>query len=128
MDNEIIHIIDKSERTNMSGPSTQYLCFRKFSDTKFELSIRAYLILGEIKDYYDEDAASYFVPDEIDGWSVNGADGEYVIGHLLVNQRDDILPIEFNSIDDPNVVEWLTYAKKYDDRIINDIKSHIAQY
>ena len=128
MDNEIIHIIDKSERTNMSGPPTQYLCFRKFSDTKFELSIRAYLILGEIKDYYDEDAASYFVPDEIDGWSVNGADGEYVIGHLLVNQSDDILPIEFNSIDDPNVVGWLTYAKKYDDKIINDIKSHIAQY
>ena len=72
MDNEIIHIIDKSERTNMSGPWTQYLCFRKLSDAKFELSIRGYLILGEIKDYYDEDVASYFVPDEIDGWSVNG--------------------------------------------------------
>jgi len=83
--------------------------------------------LGEIKDYYDERSDTYSYPDKINGWSVRGAEGEYVVGHLMVNQSDEIMPIEFSSVDEPEVMEWLSYPKKYPDKAINKIRSHIQE-
>jgi len=122
-----ILIIDETEVSTMTGSWTEYLCLRKLSSNRFELSVRGFQILGEIKDYYDERSDTYSYPDKINGWSVRGAEGEYVVGHLMVNQSDEIMPIEFSSVDEPEVMEWLSYPKKYDDKIINDIRSHIEK-
>jgi hypothetical protein len=122
-----IHIIDKSEESTMTGSWTEYLCLRKVSVEIFELSVRGYMILDEIEKYYDEETDVYSYPDEIDGWSVMGTEGVYIIGHNLINQSDNVSPIEFTSVDDPEVIGWLSSPKKYDDKIINDIRSHIKQ-
>ena len=67
------------------------------------------------------------IPKEIDGWPVVKVEGEYIVGGLLLNNSDDILPIEFSSTDDPDLLEWLIDAGKNDKRIIDDINSLMSQ-
>ena len=122
-----IHIIDEWDESSMLCMWTEYLCLQKLENSNYELSVRGYQILDDLQKYYDEDLDIFDIPKEIDGWPVVKVEGEYIVGGLLLNHSDDILPIEFTSTDDPDLIEWLIDAGKNDKRIIDDINSLITQ-
>lgn len=127
MDAANIYIIDQWDDISKFCNWTKYVCFQKLENNNFQLSIRSYQILNELKHYYCEKSDLYRMPNEIDGYPVVRVDGEYVVGGPLLNDRDDIWPIEFTKIDDPSVVEWLIALDKYDDQLLDDITALMTQ-
>lgn len=127
MDIGKIYIIDEWDESSMISMWTEYLCLQKLDDSNYELSIRGYQILDDLQKYYDEEMDTFDIPKEIDGWPVVKVEGEYIVGGPLLNHSDDIWPIEFESTDDPNVVEWLNDAGKNDKHIIDHINSVITE-
>ena len=75
-----LKIIAERERSGMASVWDEYLCLRKVSETEYELSVRAYEVLAEGWDYYDEETEGYDLPDEINGKGVVGFVDEWIVG------------------------------------------------
>jgi hypothetical protein len=101
-----LEIIEGREQSSMSSSWSEYLCLERKSSSTFELSIRGYEFIGEIRDYSDEDGEEN-LPDQIDGKTVVGTVDEYVVGGNLVPITDDQETVEFSQPDQVEVIEWL---------------------
>ena len=75
-------IIDDRERYGWVDSWREYLCLEKLSEG-FELTIRSHIVLAESGEYFDEDGEELELPEEINGNSVLGFDGDYIIGEEL---------------------------------------------
>jgi hypothetical protein len=103
---------------------TQYLVLERLEDGKFKLDIRAYELLAEASEYYDEEKDDWNLPGQIDGKDVMGVEDEYVIGgDLLENSYDT----EFDTrivftLPDQDILEgWLKKIGWFDDNILKSL-------
>ena len=62
------------------------------------------------------------MPKKIAGSPVVRTEDAYVVGGQLINHDDDIMPIEFTDIQDPEVIGWLNYAECNDLSTVTRIK------
>jgi hypothetical protein len=111
-----LKILDEREQIHMTASWTEYLCFQRMEDNRFELSIRGYEILGEVREFVmaddnlEDDDYEFELPKEIEGQAVAGIEGEYIVGHALVNHSDEHWPISFANPSDGELRDWLDYA------------------
>ncbi|MCP4124979.1 MAG: hypothetical protein GY751_24825 [Bacteroidetes bacterium] len=102
-----LEILEFDERSSMASSWTEFVCIERITADEFELSIRGYQAIGEISDYWDEEAGEYLLPDKIDGLKVHGTEDEVVVGGNLVLQSDDEGILIFTDPNSGSVTEWL---------------------
>jgi hypothetical protein len=103
---------------------TQYLVLERLEDGKFKLDIRAYELLAEVSEYYDEEKEDWNLPGQIDGKDVVGVEDEYVIGgDLLENSYDTEIDTKIIfTLPDQDILEsWLKKIGWFDDDIIKSL-------
>ena len=100
-----LKIIDERERSGMASVWDEYLCLRKVSETEYELSVRAYEVLAEGWDYYDEETEGYDLPDEINGKGVVGFVDEWIVGGSLI-ETEAFKSLLFKDLNHPDVTQW----------------------
>ena len=115
-----LEIIEKREMSSMTGSRDEYLCLENLSDSKYELSIRGYEVLGEVRNFMDDDG-EISLPDEIDGIEVVSNDGEYIFGGTLVMTSDDYGEVEFTDSQHKDVSDWLEWVNWDSDNIRKEI-------
>jgi len=115
-----LEIIEKREMSSMTGSRDEYLCLENLSDSKYELSIRGYEVLGEVRNFMDDDG-EISLPDEIDGIEVVSNDGEYIFGGTLVMTSDDYGEVEFSDSQHKDVSDWLEWVNWDSDNIRKEI-------
>ncbi len=77
-------IIDTVERSSMASNWKEHLCLSRLTDGQWRLDVLGWEALGEVDEYWDEDADDYVLPDEIDGNEVVGVeDGIIVVANLV---------------------------------------------
>ena len=119
-----IQILDNREDYGHLDSWTVYLCLEKLT-VGFELTIKAYEIIGETNDYIDEDG-EIILPDEIDGQKVSHSEGDSVVGtNLMISSYDDG-SVNFTDPNDKKVDDWLKLVSWNDDEIIQKIKEIIS--
>lgn len=100
-----LKIIAERERSGMASVWDEYLCIRKVSETEHELSVRAYEVLAEGCDYYNDETEEHDLPDEINGKSVVGFVDEWIVGGSLI-ETEAFKSLSFSNLDHPNVRQW----------------------
>jgi len=115
-----LEIIEKREMSWMTGSRDEYLCLENLSDSKYELSIRGYEVLGEVRNFMDDDG-EISLPNEIDGIEVVSNDGEYIFGGTLVMTSDDYGEVEFSDSQHKDVSDWLEWVNWDSDNIRKEI-------
>ena len=101
-----LKIIAERERSGMASVWDEYLCLKKVSETEHELSVRAYEVLAEGWDYYDEESEDYDLPDEINGKAVVGFVDEWIVGGSLI-ETEAFKGLTFSDLNHPEVTQWL---------------------
>ena len=118
-------ILDKRFYSGSPAASwTQYLVLERLEDGKFKLDIRAYELLAEVSEYYDEEKEDWNLPGQIDGKDVVGVEDEYVIGgDLLENSYDTEIDTKIIfTLPDQDILEsWLKKIGWFDDDIIKSL-------
>ena len=100
-------VIAQREASSMASTWNEYLCLTKGEFNTYKLYIAQYDFLAELNDFYDEEQDDYVLPEQIDGQAVVGIEDDYVVGGELVPQ-DESAPVEFASVFDAELREWLT--------------------
>lgn len=103
-------ILSSREEASMASTWTKYLCLERGDSKRYRLFTGQYEPLGEIAEYYDEESEEYVIPESIDGKDVAGTDDDYIVGGDLSWHNEDET-VEFNSLDEPSVAEWLKSQK-----------------
>lgn len=99
-------VLTEREESSMASVWNVYLCLKRKSEYRYELSIRRYEALVEAAEYYDDEQEDYILPDEIDGIPVVGLEDDYVVGGELQFYNDDEA-IEFATLYSYAVRAWL---------------------
>ena len=107
---EIIKI-DSRERYGWVDSWTEYLCLEKLPKG-FELTIRSNVVLAEAVEYVDENDEE-LLPEKIDGNSVFGIEGGYILGEELYIRTDvNKASIKFKDVHEKGLISWLQDLKE----------------
>ncbi len=101
-----VKIVASREESTMASTWTEYLCLSPTEGGHFRLFAGQYEPLAEREAFYNEDADDYDLPQEIDGKAVAGIEDDWVVGGVL-EPFDDELVVEFSSVEDEKVSQWL---------------------
>ena len=105
-----VRIIAEREKSSMASTWTEYLCIQNGKEKRIRLFTGMYEGLDEALKYYDEDTENYKLPKTIDGKNVVKVDDEVVVGGKL-NFIDAKDMVEFDSINDSQLSEWLKHTR-----------------
>jgi hypothetical protein len=114
-----IVIVASVEQSTMVNSWTEHLCLHRTAQGKWCLDIRGHEIIGEAREYEDEEG-NLNLPDQIGGQDVIGTADDFVIGGDLILHSDSY-PIyefdkfsadEFEKIFSPSNAEWCENATK----------------
>ena len=119
-----LKIIAERERSGMASVWDEYLCVRKVSETEYELSVRAYEVLAEGWDYYDEESEDYDLPDEINGKAVVGFVDEWIVGGSLI-ETETFKSLIFSDLTHPDVAQWFDELKWNTSEVMSVLKSAV---
>ena len=109
MDNNVV-IVAERENSSMASNWTEYLCLCNGKEQAFQLFTGMYEDLAVASDYYNEETCDYNLPEQINGKMVVKIDDDVVVGgELGFTEFEDM--IEFNQLDDPQLVQWLTNSR-----------------
>ena len=118
-------VVDERVLSNPVDCGGEYLCLRRISESKYELSLREYEILGDIRDYCDDNGEEN-IPDFIDGKKVIHGEGyDLVLGGDLVIQKLHIVPITFF---EPNFNDISIFLNEFDWNSHQDSKPSTEVY
>ena len=101
-----IKIISSREGSDPGSTWSEDLCLMRVSDTKFDLFVGGYEVIAEVSDFFDEETGEEEVPEEIDGYPVQGIEDGYVGGGEILKNEDDG-EIQFSDFETIEVKEWL---------------------
>ena len=101
-----MQVLAQRERINMVSGWNEYLCLTDGDDAKYRLFTGRYTALAPRFDYLDSETGDYDLPDEIEGEKVVTIEDDWIVGGDLdwCNDQDTI---QFDSIDDEGVADWL---------------------
>ena len=119
-----LKIIAERERSGMASVWDEYLCLRKVSETEHELSVRAYEVLAEGWDYYDEETEGYDLPDEINGKGVVGFVDEWIVGGSLI-ETEAFKSLLFKDMNHPDVTQWFDEVKWNTSAVMSALQSAV---
>jgi uncharacterized protein YacL (UPF0231 family) len=119
-----LKIIAERECSGMVSVWDEYLCLRKVSETKYELSVRAYEVLAEGWDYYDEESEDYDLPDEINGKAVVGFVDEWIVGGSLI-ETETFKSLIFSDLTHPDVAQWFNEVKWNTSAVMSALQSAV---
>jgi len=119
-----LKIIAERERSGMASVWDEYLCLRKVSETEYELSVRAYEVLAEGWDYYDEKTEDYDLPDEINGKAVVGFVDEWIVGGSLI-ETEAFKSLVFVDLEHPDVTQWFEEVKWNNSAVVSALQSAV---
>ena len=119
-----LKIIAERERSGMASVWDEYLCLRKVSETEYELSVRAYEVLAEGWDYYDEETEGYDLPDEINGKGVVGFVDEWIVGGSLI-ETEAFKSLLFKDLNHPDVTQWFDEVKWNTSAVMSALQSAV---
>lgn len=105
-----VDIISSRERSSMVSSWTEYLCLTGGITKRFKLFTGRYEGLDEAMNYYDEEKDDFVLPAVIAGKRVHGIEDEAVVGGDLGYYGDDD-SVEFDSLDDSDLLDWLRRQK-----------------
>ena len=93
------------EFDTLSSSWNEFIFLERIDEHEFEVSLRSFEGLGDAVDYWDEDSQEYELPDEIDGVSVFGVQGDGVVGGDLKcwNASDST---RFTDLDSSELRAW----------------------
>lgn len=117
-------IIAKRESSSMASTWREYLCLTEGDEKDYKLFTGQYEALASIYDYYDEETGDYELPDEIDGVVVVEINDEYIVGGEL-SWCDASDTVEFDDVEDPMLVQWLTESGWSKQVSVEDVKKII---
>ena len=92
--------------SNMMDTWTVYLLLVQHLDGTFEIGGAQYEILGTASSYSDEDG-KILLPQKIDGKSVFGVEGDYVVGGELSLELSQYSTIRFTDFCREDIVDYL---------------------
>jgi hypothetical protein len=122
MDIGEIRVIYTRERSTMVSTWVEGLYLEKIDGTQFELFVGGYGVLAEASDFYNEKTEEEEIPDEVDGYPVQGVyDGVVVGGEIL--KDEDAGGVRFTDLDNSDAIEWLKRIEWDDADTMNAIKS-----
>ena len=119
-----LKIIAERERSGMASVWDEYLCLRKVSETEYELSVRAYEVLAEGWDYYDEESEDYDLPDEINGKAVVGFVDEWIVGGSLI-ETEVFKSLLFKDLNHPDVTQWFEEVEWNTSAVMSALQSAV---
>lgn len=106
MDAGKIKIIDSREGSTLASTWSENLCLKRVSQTNFELFVGGYEVVGETSEFFDEKTGVEEIPDEIDGYPVQGVEDGYVIGGEIV-KNEEYGELQFSDFKAADVRDWL---------------------
>jgi len=106
MDAGKIKIIDSREGSSLASTWSENLCLKRVSQTNFELFVGGYEVVGETSEFFDEKTGKEEIPDEIDGYPVQGVEDGYVIGGEIV-KNEEYGELQFSDFKAADVRDWL---------------------
>jgi len=106
MDAGKIKIIDSREGSSLASTWSENLCLKRVSQTNFELFVGGYEVVGETSEFFDEKTGVEEIPDEIDGYPVQGVEDGYVIGGEIV-KNEEYGELQFSDFKAADVRGWL---------------------
>ena len=99
-------IIDSREDSTPASAWSEDLCLKRIDDVVFELFIGGYGVVAERSDFFDEETEEENIPEEIDGFPVQGVWEDYVLGGQIgMNESDG--EVRFSVVDSNEVKDWL---------------------
>ena len=103
---QIITIIASKRQGTDIRSWNEYLCLATGKNKRHQLFNGAYELLDAAKNYQDKNTKQYDLPKKIEGKSVFGVEGDWVVGGKLSFQepRDHY---EFDDLDDEDLLDWL---------------------
>ena len=119
-----LKIIAERERSGMASVWDEYLCLRKVSETEYELSVRAYEVLAEGWDYYDEESEDCDLPDEINGKAVVGFVEEWIVGGSLI-ETETFKSLIFSDLTHLDVTQWFDEVKWNTSSVMSALQSAV---
>ena len=119
-----LKIIAERERSGMASVWDEYLCLKKVSETEHELSVRAYEVLAEGWNYYDEESEDYDLPDEVNGKAVVGFVDEWIVGGSLI-ETEAFKSLLFKDLNHPNVTQWFEEVKWNNSAVMSALQSAV---
>jgi hypothetical protein len=118
-------ILDSRTDSSPASTWTEYLCLKRLENNQYELSVRAYEVLAEEADYYNEDTDTYDIPEEINGKKVIGSEDVYIVGGDLLEHSDEILSLNFTNLTPSEAKKWLEEADWLRENIWNELSALI---
>jgi len=106
MDAGKIKIIDSREGSSLASTWSENLCLKRVSQTNFELFVGGYEVVGETSEFFDEKTGKEEIPDEIDGYPVQGVEDGYVIGGEIA-KNEEYGELQFSDFKAADVRDWL---------------------
>ena len=106
--------------SNMMDTWTVYLLLVRHLDGTFEIGGAQYEILGTASSYSDEDCG-ILLPKKIDGKSVVGVEGDYVVGGELSLEFSQYSTFRFTEFCREEIVDYLA-SEGWEERLVTDIE------
>lgn len=103
---QIITIIASKSHGISSHSWNEYLCLATGKNKRHQLFNGAYELLDAAENYQDKSTKQYNLPKKIDGKSVFGVEGDWVVGGML-SFKEPSEHHEFNDLDDEDLLDWL---------------------
>ena len=116
MDAGKIKIIDSREGSSLASTWSENLCLKRVSQTNFELFVGGYEVVGETSEFFDEKTGKEEIPDEIDGYPVQGVEDGYVIGGEIA-KNEEYGELQFSDFKAADVRDWLASVEWNTDQV-----------
>ena len=84
-----IKILASREGASIASNWSEDLCLKRIDETVFELFVGGYEVVAEVSDFFDEETGDEEIPDEIDGYPVQGVVDGYITGGEIVKNEGD---------------------------------------
>lgn len=113
-------VLSEKYDSNMMDTWTVYLMLVQHLDFTFEIGGAQYEILGTASGYSDEDG-EILLPQEIDGKSVFGVEGDYVLGGELSLELSQYSTLRFIDFCREDIVDYLA-SEGWEEGLVTDIE------